>query len=101
MPFRFLLQSPSLHGWVAALYCGRIFLGGVPRTSGRAFRYYSATKPGCDGLSGVTAAIPHPKVQHAAAFAERFYKWPSKGIAMLCMGLLQMGIGVFWGRHFL
>ncbi len=28
---------------------------------GRAFRYYSATSPGCKGFSGVAAAIPHPK----------------------------------------
>ncbi|MBS1757784.1 MAG: hypothetical protein JSU03_10935 [Bacteroidetes bacterium] len=34
---------------------------GVPQ-GGRAFRYYSGTKPGLQSLTGVAAAIPHALV---------------------------------------
>ncbi len=47
--------------------------GGVPRTSGRAFRSYSGTEAAAQTFTGVSASIPHPMVQPVAFFAGRFY----------------------------
>ncbi len=54
-------------GRVVALYCDKMLLGVslVPRAGLSA--HTPAQKPGCNGFTGVPAAIPHPKVQHAAA----------------------------------
>ncbi len=51
------------------------FFWGCPQAiaRGRAFRSYSGTKANAQSLTGVSASIPHPPVQHAASFAGRLY----------------------------